>query len=311
RFETHHVLAMNVPAMRGGRTTKELDDYYKRALQQIRALPGVQNAGFSSVVPWRDGDYVFEFAPDGRSPAPNETAPRAAWQGISPGFVATLGVPLLEGRDFTDTDAGGERVAIVSETLARKLFPNGALNHSIDWTDPVLQFASGGRPKPQRIIGVIPDIDNGNLAAQPTMTVYSPGYAAGRLLVDARTDPYSLVQPITAILRNLNANQPVERASTLEDIRAEVIAPTKLNVVVSTVFAGLALLIAVVGVAGVLMFLVSSRTREFGIRLALGSQPRGLLLRVIGEGVALALGGLALGLLCGFALARIGGIYLA
>jgi predicted permease len=313
RFQTHRVLAINVPEMRGGHTKEELADYYKRALQQIRALPGVQNAAFSDVVPLRDRDsvYVFEIAPDGRPPAANEIAPRAAWQGISPGFLATLGVPVLEGRDFTDADPGGERVAIVSETLARKLFPNGAVNHSIVWTDPVLQFATGGRPKPARIIGVIPDIDNGNLAEQPTMTVYTSGFGGDRLLVDANTNPYTLVQPITGILRKLNANQPVERASTLEDIRGEVIAPTRLNVVVSSVFAGLALLIAVVGVAGVLMLLVSSRTREFGIRLALGSQPRGLLLRVIGEGVVLALGGLALGLVSGYALARVGGIYLA
>src|SRR5262249_29232091 len=248
---------------------------------------------------------------DGKAPGANETAPRAAWQGISPGFLATLGVPLLEGRDFTDADSGGEWVVIVSETLARRLFPNGAVNHSIVVTDPVLQFASEGRPKPQRIVGVVPDIDNGNLEGRPTMTVYSPGFGGGRLLVDANTNPYSLVQPITGILRKLNANQPVERASTLEDIRAEVIAPARLNVVVSSVFAGLALLIAVVGVAGVLMFLVRSRTGEFGIRLALGSQPRGLLLRVIGEGVALALGGLALGLVCGYALARVGATYLA
>ena len=181
------------------------------------------------------------------------------------------------------------------------------------WTDAIFQFASFGRPRPERIIGVVPDIDNGNLVAQPTMTVYDPvgqgpgGFSGGRLLVDTRANPYGLVQPITGILRRLGSDQPVERSSTLEDIRAEVLAPTKLNVVVSSLFAGVALLIAVVGVAGVLAFSVSGRTREFGIRLAVGAAPRNLLMRVIAEGAAMTLGGLALGFACGFWLARLAG----
>jgi ABC-type antimicrobial peptide transport system permease subunit len=120
-----------------------------------------------------------------------------------------------------------------------------------------------------------------------------------------RSDPYALVQPITRIIRTLSADQPVERAKTLEDIRAEVLSPERLNAVVSGVFAGVSLLIAVVGVAGVLAFSVSGRTREFGIRLAIGSQPRHLLMRVIAEGVAMAISGLALGLACGFGLAQL------
>jgi ABC-type antimicrobial peptide transport system permease subunit len=132
----------------------------------------------------------------------------------------------------------------------------------------------------------------------------------GRLLVDARTDPYALVQPITRIIRKLSADQPVEHASTLEDIRAEVLSPERLNVMVSGVFAGVALLIAVVGVAGVLAFSVSGRTREFGIRLAVGSEPRHLLMRVIAEGAAMGIGGLALGLACGYWLIQLAGTFL-
>ena len=100
---------------------------------------------------------------------------------------------------------------------------------------------------------------------------------AGRLFVHARTDPYALVTPITRIIRDLSADQPVEHAATLEDIRAEVLTPDRLNTLVFGGFAAVALLIAVVGVAGVLAFSVSGRTREFGIRLAIGSQPRHLL----------------------------------
>jgi ABC-type antimicrobial peptide transport system permease subunit len=126
-------------------------------------------------------------------------------------------------------------------------------------------------------------------------------------LVNARSDPYALVKPITRIMRTLSADQPVEHAKTLEDIRAEVLSPERLNVVVSSVFAGVALLIAVVGVAGVLAFSVSGRTREFGIRQAVGGSPRHLLLRVIAEGAAMAIGGLALGIGCGSWLAQLAG----
>lgn len=142
------------------------------------------------------------------------------------------------------------------------------------------------------------------------MSIYHPAgqeqaFMAGRLLIDVRSDPYALVQPVTRIIHNLSADQPVERAQTLEDIRAEVLSPERLNVVISTIFAGVALLIAIVGVAGVLAFSVSGRTREFGIRLAVGAAPQDLLVRVITEGALMAAGGLALGLAGGFWLAKL------
>ena len=125
------------------------------------------------------------------------------------------------------------------------------------------------------------------------------------------TDPYALVPPITRIIRDLSADQPVERAATLEDVRAEVLAPDRLNALVFGGFAGVALTIAVVGVAGVLAFSVSARTREFGIRLAIGSAPRHLLTRVLAEGAVIAGAGIVAGAIGGFALARFAGSYLA
>jgi ABC-type antimicrobial peptide transport system permease subunit len=147
------------------------------------------------------------------------------------------------------------------------------------------------------------------------MTVYQPFDQAelmggGRLFVHVGSDPYALVTPITRVLRTMSADQPVEHAATLDDVRAEVLTPDRLNVVVFGVFAAVALLIAVVGVAGVLAFSVSGRTREFGIRLAVGSQPRHLLTRVIAEGAAMAVGGLVVGLVCGYWLAQLAGSYL-
>ena len=131
------------------------------------------------------------------------------------------------------------------------------------------------------------------------------------MFVHAKTDPYPLVPPITRIIRELSADQPVEGAATLEDIRAEVLAPERLNALVFGGFAGVALMIAIVGVAGVLAFSVSARTREFGIRLAIGSAPRHLLARVLKEGAVIAAAGIVVGAAGGFVLARFAGSYIA
>ena len=315
RFDTRHILAVNVPVVRDGRTSAQIVDYYREAMRQINALPGVQNVALTTAVPWRDPGFgTLEFSADGHRSAAGEKSPRANGQVVSPGFFATLGVPLLAGRDFNAGDRNeNEPVAIVSQSLAEQVFPNGdALNHHVLWTDPMLKFDPRGLPRSRRIVGIVPDIDNRDFVPKPTMTIYhsidqDQNNIGGRLLIDARTDPYALVQPITSVIRKLYADQPVERAKTLEDIRAEVLSPERLNVMVSGVFAGVSLLIAVVGVAGVLAFSVSARTREFGIRLAVGSEPRHLLMRVIAEGAAMAIGGLALGLACGYSLAQLAG----
>ena len=133
----------------------------------------------------------------------------------------------------------------------------------------------------------------------------------GRLFVHTRVNPYALVTPVTRIIRDMSADQPVEHAATLEDIRAEVLTPDRLNALVFGGFAAVALLIAIVGVAGVLAFSVSGRTREFGIRLALGSTRRRLLAAVVREGLIMAILGVVAGALCGFALARLAGSYFA
>jgi ABC-type antimicrobial peptide transport system permease subunit len=224
-------------------------------------------------------------------------------------------LPLLEGRDFRDGDKdGSERVVIVSESVAKSLFPGqDPLNRDLNWTDPVMKFI-GISYEPRRIVGVVPDVDDENIIPTPGMTVYQPvdqeGWQ-GRLFVRAKQDPYSLVPAIAQTIHQMSADQPVERASTLEDIRAEVLTPDRLNAVVFGGFAAVALLISVVGVAGVLAFSVSGRTREFGIRLAMGAQPRAILTGVLLEGLIIASIGVASGVVVGFAFARAIGKYVA
>ena len=223
-------------------------------------------------------------------------------------------VPIIAGRDFTDADRrDGEPVVIVSQSLAQRMFPNqDAINRHVMWTDPVIKFIDIS-PAPRRIVGVAADVDDENVVPGPAVTVYQPleqqEQWGGRLFVHARTNPYGLVSPITRIIREMSADQVVERAATLEDIRAEVLTPDRLNTIVFGGFAAVALMIAVVGVAGVLAFSVSGRTREFGIRLAIGANPRHILTGVIAEGALMAAVGVFAGALCGFALARLAAGY--
>ncbi len=323
-LDTQHVLAIDVPAMSYGKTPQQVVDFYKEAMRRIDALPGVSKTAFGDVVPWRDGSpgSGLQFSGDGHVHAPGVEDPRAQSRVISPGFFAALGVPIIAGRDFNalDNQDKEEPVVIVSETLAQRMFPNqDAVNRHVYWTDPVLQFFPGtDREKsrliaPHRIIGVTADIDDEHLVPEPILTVYSPFEEGlifgGRLFIHTGANPYSLVPPVTRIIRDMSADQPVEHAATLEDVRAEVLTPDRLNSLVFGVFAAVALAIALVGVAGVLAFSVSSRTREFGIRLALGSQPRSLLRGVIAEGAVMAAAGVLAGAAFGLVAARLAASY--
>ena len=316
-YDTRHVLAINVPVMSYGRTPDQVVNFYKEIVRRIKEQPGVDGVAVGANVPWRDaGDFGFglEFSADGHVRAAGEEDPRARFRTISPGFFAALGVPLIAGRDFNDADRrGSEPVVIVSQSVAQRMFPNqDAVNHHMLWTDPVLKFANIN-PAPRRIIGVVADVDDENVMPGPALTVYHPlsqqELWGGRLFVHVHSNPYALVSPITRIIRELSVDQPVEHAATLEDIRAEVLTPDRLNTFVFGGFAAVALVIALVGVAGVLAFSVSGRTREFGIRLAVGSQPRNLLTRVIGEGVVMAMIGVVVGTAGGIALMRLAGSY--
>ena len=318
-MDSRHVLAINTPAVFNGKTKQQVLNYYKEVIRRIDALPGVNKTAFGMVAPWRDAGTgpTLQFCADGHDHSAGQEDPRAQYRVISPGFFAALGVPIVVGRDFNDLDVQNkDPVAIISQTLALRMFPNqDPINRHVFWSDPVLKTTRGAAGPPQRIIGVVADIDDVHVVPEPTVTIYhtfeqGPLYR-GRLFIHTSLDPYSLVTPVSRIIRDLSADQPIERAGTLEDSRAEVLTPQRLNSVVFGVFAAVALAIAVVGVAGVLAFSVSARTREFGIRLALGSEPRRLFKDVIAEGAAMAAGGIVAGALFGFVLARLARSYFA
>ena len=308
--DTRHVLAIHVPVMSYGKTPQQVLDFYEESIRRVDALPGVEKTAFGLVVPWHDASprVGLQFSADGHGHAAGEEDPRAQWRVISPGFFAALGVPILTGRDFNDLDGrtqDNDPVVIISQTLAQRMFPNrDVVNRHLSLT-----FPTNPIPQPYRIVGVAADVDDMHVNPQPGLTIYPIG-ASNRLFVRAAGDPHALVPEVTRIIREIAANQAVERAATLEDIRAEMLSPERLNAFVFSGFAGIALLIAVVGVAGVLAFSVSARTREFGIRLAVGSQPHSILTGVLGEGLWMTALGLVAGALGGYALARVVGSYI-
>ena len=321
-MDTRHVLAIDVPWPSNGRTPQQVIDFYRESVRQIDALPGVTETAVGMIAPWRDADNFgvgFQFSGDGHVHGKDD--PRALMRSISPGFFSALGVPIIAGRDFNALDdQTHEPVVIVSATLARQMFPaQDPINRHVYWTDPVLEYATGSAEEkarltaPHRIIGVAADMDDEHIVPVPTSTVYGSyadgGMFGGHLFIHTTGNPYALVMPVTKIIRQMAADEPVEHAATLEDIRAKVLAPDRLNSLVFGVFAAVALLIAVVGVAGVLAFSVSARTREFGIRLALGAQPENLLRRVVTEGALIAAVGVVAGAVFGVIVARVAGSY--
>lgn len=303
-YDMRQVLAIDVPPSATGVGDAMRQGFFREAIRQIGELPGVHAVAAGMIVPWRDqgGNLQFRFAVEGYQPADGEEHPMARFRPVSPRFFAVMGVPILAGRDFTDEDRNGaERVAIISQSMARRLFPNGdALNRRLSWIR--------GDPQPRRIVGIVADVDDQNVMQGPAMTVYPPidqiGLA-GRLFVRAAGDAYVLVPSVMRVIRGISADQAVERPTTLDDVRAEVLAPQRLNAFVFSAFGGVALLIAVVGVAGVLAFSVSARTREFGVRLAVGSAPRALRAGVLWEGTRMAAIGIAAGVAGGYALASV------
>ena len=315
-FETGHLLTANLPLVSDGRTPQQVAEFYQEAQRRVSALPGVESAATGISAPWRDGlflSFTLQFSFEGRKHENGDDL-RARFRFVSPGYFATLGIPLLEGRDFKEADRMGvEPVVIVSKSIAQQLFQGqDALNRHIMWTDPLIKYA-GISPEPRRIVGVLADVDDANIIPQPNLTVYTP-LAQGpifmaRLFVRTKGDPYTLVPTITRTIKAVAATQPVEHASTLQDVRTELLANNRVNAIVFGGFAALALAISVVGVAGVLAFAVSWRTREFGIRLALGARPRQILASVLIDGMAIAVIGVAAGALVGWGLSRLAGNY--
>jgi len=310
-YDLRQVVVFNVPAL----ATTPGGIRFQEVARRINELPGVSAVALGTAAPWRDAGVVqpYQFTVESYTPAGGEGSPYARMRVVTSGFFTLFGAPIVSGRSFTEDER--EPVVIVSQTIAQRFFPNGeAVGKWFVWSDPVLNMNPRDPQPRRRIVGVAADLDDENVVPGPVMAVYMPvkdfGWFSQRLFVRTAGDPHALVTAVTRVIHDLAAQQPVERAATLEDVRAAVLAPERVNTFVLSGFAGVAVLIAVVGVAGVLAFSVSARTREFGVRLAVGSTPRGLMGRVLLEGARIAAIGITAGAAGGYAFKSVAASYL-
>jgi putative ABC transport system permease protein len=265
--------------------------------------------GIGSSIPLRRSDFMLELAVEGRQPLADEPTPRAEFRTATPEYFSAAGIPLVQGRAFLPTDrAGTERVVILNRTLADRLFPDGdPVGRMVAWTGDVLRFipVSGDW---RRVVGVVADTRDGGPDAEPRAVMFQPfaqEVFTGGYVIRTRSNAAALATPVTSIIRELVPEQPLVNVLTLAAIREETVAPRRLNAWLVASFAGLALLIAAVGVGGVLAFSVARRVPEIGIRISLGADPPRVLRMVLAEGGAQLAVGIGLGLAAALLAARL------
>ncbi|HEY0969561.1 MAG TPA: ABC transporter permease [Gemmatimonadales bacterium] len=297
---SERVLTMEVPFDFESRSDTDAKALFERMRSAIAALPGVEAVGVGSNVPLRASQVQLEVKAEGGTIAPGEAIPRAEFRTASPDYFVAAGIPLLRGRGFLATDGPeAARVVIINATLAEKLFPGrDPIGQRVAWTGDVLQFI-GISGDWRTVVGVVGDTKDGGLAAEPLGVMFQPltqePLFGGGLAIRAARDPASLVPTVTRVVREIVPQDPIENVKTVPQIRDESVAPRRLNAALVSSFGLLAVIIAAVGIAGVLAFSVSARTREIGIRLSLGATSGQVQRMVLLEGGVLLGVGLLLG----------------
>ena len=295
-----NVLTMEIPIETNALDQPAKLSMYERMRDRVWTLPGVQVASIGSNVPLRSTYFILEVKAEGRALASGEATPRAVYKTADPQYFEAAGIPLLKGRTFTTTDRReSARVVILSKSFAERLFGNrDPIGRRVAWTGEVLKFipVSGDW---RTVVGVVGDTRDQGLDTDPTPTVFQPMAQEevfnGVMVIRTRTDPNVVRPAALRAIRELYPRQLIENVATLDEVRDATVAPRRLNALFIASFGALAMVIAMVGIAGVLAFSVSARTQEIGIRMSLGADASRVLRMVLGEGGVLLAIGLAVG----------------
>lgn len=307
------VLTMPVPLLNPSAISTANDsankNAYDRMRSEIEALPGVIDVGLGSTMPLRRTGLSFEVQPEGTTQATENAVPHAEYRTASPQYFRAAGIPLIDGREFRATDAtGAERVAIVNEAFAQRFFAErSALQRRIRLSGNVLRFLpvdTGWRT----IVGVVGNTLDGGLETDAAPVAFMPfaqEFALlGGLVINTDSNAAALVPAVTRIVRRIAPETPLEDVLTIAQIKDQSVSPRRLNAALISLFGVLAVIIAAVGIAGVLAFAVSARTAELGIRMSLGASSGQVQRMILKEGGVLLATGLMLGATLAYFAAR-------
>jgi len=302
--ETERVLTIPVSLMDPSRLSAAADaankGLYDRMRREVRALPGVIEVGLGSTMPLRSSQIDFDIKAEGKALTAGEAMPRAEFRTAGPEYFRAAGLTLLKGREFAATDQPGSgKVAIINETLAEKFFHGeDPLGKRIAWTGEVLKFTPI-TSEWRTIVGVVANTQDGGLDAASEPVVFMPFAQefsmTGGLVIRTASDAAELASAATRVVRRIAPTVPVENVLTVAQIKDQSVAPRRLNALLLSSFGVLALIIAAVGIGGVLAFSVSARTNEIGIRMSLGAESGRVQRMILKEGGVLLATGLVLG----------------
>src|SRR5271155_1771716 len=316
-FDAHNVLTMQMSlADARFKTAAAIDRMGREGRQRLESLPGVTAAALTCCLPLQGG-YGLPFNIEGQTTKDGSDPAGASWVSTSPGYFDVLRIPVVKGRAFTDQDSGAApRVVIVNETLAKKFFPKR------DALGSRITIGQGVGPEfdepPREIVGIVGDVRAEALNEPPSPIMYVPnaqvndgvisltnGIGAAQWMVRTKLPPFSLSADIQRELREASDGLPVAHIRSMQQVVGESTAQSDFYMTLLTIFAGVALLLAAIGVYGLMAYTVQQRTQEIGVRMALGASPRQMQRMVVIQGMRLALVGIALGVGSSLALSRV------